>query len=242
MSKHPLNPVPNKKGRQNPTNTPLSSDVSNFLAAARNISPQGSQSGRLVFALDATMSRQPTWDAACRMQAEMFDAVGSSSGLAVQLVYFRGFKECRASKWVSRTEALRDLMSGILCRGGQTQIGKVLTHTRKECKFANTKVSALVFIGDAMEEELDILAHKAGELGMLGVPAFMFQEGGDPVAEVAFREIARLTRGAYMQFGEGSAAQLAELLKSVARFARGGRKALESGSSSADQLLLEQMR
>ncbi len=133
-------------------------------------------------------------------------------------------------------------MTGILCRGGRTQIGKILSHTRKECKSANTKVSALVFIGDAMEEELDILAHKAGELGMLGVPAFMFQEGGDPVAEVGFREIARLTRGAYMQFGEGSAAQLAELLKSVARFARGGRKALESGSSSADQLLLEQMR
>ncbi len=86
MSKHPLNPVTDKKGRQNPASTPLSNDVSNFLAAARNISPQGSQTGRLIFALDATMSRQPTWDVACKMQAEMFDAVGTSSGLAVQLV------------------------------------------------------------------------------------------------------------------------------------------------------------
>jgi hypothetical protein len=57
-----------------------------------------------------------------------------------------------------------------------------------------------VFVGDAMEETLDKLSAGAGELALRGVPAFMFQEGYDPVCEQPFREIARLTRGAYCRF------------------------------------------
>ena len=88
------------------------------------------------------------------------------------------------------------------------------------------KVQALVFVGDAMEEKLDDLCDAAGELG---VPAFLFQEGDDPIAEQAFREIARLTRGAYCRFDPGAAHQLAELLRGRRRLrsrwgegARGG--------------------
>ena len=69
---------------------------------------------------------------ACALQAEMFDAVGKAGSLGVQLVYFRGLGECQASKFVSDTAALKRLMSGIDCRGGNTQIGKVLGHALKE--------------------------------------------------------------------------------------------------------------
>ena len=44
--------------------------------------------GRLLFALDATASRQPTWDSACRLQANMFREAAAIGGLDVQLVYF----------------------------------------------------------------------------------------------------------------------------------------------------------
>ena len=88
------------------------------------------------------------------------------------------------------------------------------------------KVQALVFVGDAMEEKIDDLCAAAGELGLLGVPAFMFQEGDDAVAEQAFREIARLSRGAYCRFDPGAAHELAELLRAVAAYAAGGMKAL----------------
>jgi len=115
-------------------------------------------------------------------------------------------------------------MTAIDCRGGHTQIGKVLAHARRESERA--AVQALVFVGDAMEEALDRLAAAAGELGVRGVPAFMFQEGHDPVTEQAFREIARLTRGAYCRFDLGAAHQLAELLRAVAAYAAGGVKAL----------------
>jgi hypothetical protein len=189
------------------------------------------------------MSRQPTWDAACSLQAEMFREAARSGGLDIQLVYFRGLTECRASGWVANGERLAELMGRIDCRGGHTQIGKVLGHARAE--HARKPVQALVFVGDAMEEALDELCRAAGELGLLGLPVFMFQEGHDPVAENAYREIARLSRGAYCRFEPGAAHELAELLRAVAAYAAGGRKALERLSvsqSGGARLLLAQLK
>jgi hypothetical protein len=189
------------------------------------------------------MSRQPTWDTACRLQADMFREAAAIGGLDVQLVYYRGLAECRASPWVSQAERLAGLMERIDCRGGHTQIRKVIAHARRESE--KTKVQAVVFVGDAMEEKLDDLCHAAGELGLLGVPAFMFQEGDDPIAEQAFREIARLTRGAYCRFDPGAAHQLGELLRAAAAYAAGGMRALEQLSERRDPgaiKLIAQMR
>lgn len=222
-----------------------SGDVDAFLRTAASLAPPqpADGRGRMIFALDATMSRQPTWDTACRLQAEMFREAAAIGGLDVQLVYYRGFGECRASGWVSNGGRLAQLMSRIDCRGGHTQIGKILAHARRETERA--RVQALVFIGDAMEETLDTLAAAAGELGLRGVPVFLFQEGGDAVAEQAFREIARLTRGAYCRFDAGAAHQLAELLRAVAVYAAGGLKALadlSAGRGTATLKLLEQLK
>src|SRR5262249_17119928 len=107
----------------------------------------------LIFALDATMSRQPTWDQACRLQAEMFREAATLGGLDLQLVYYRGLAERRASRWIVEPARFGELMSRIDCRGGQTQIAKVLAHARHEND--RGKVAALVFVGDAMEEVLD---------------------------------------------------------------------------------------
>jgi hypothetical protein len=180
--------------------------------------------GRLIFALDATMSRQPTWDQACRLQADMFREAAAVGGLDIQLVYYRGLAECRASPWIAEPQRLGALMSRIDCRGGHTQIGKVLAHARREND--SRKVGTLVFVGDAMEEALDDLCAAAGELGLRNVAAFMFQEGYDPVCEAAFREIARLTRGAYCRFAPGAGHELGELLRAAAAYAAGGMKAL----------------
>ncbi len=200
-------------------------------------------SGRLIFALDATMSRQPTWDQACRLQADMFREAAAIGGLAVQLVYYRGLAECRASSWVAEPQRLGALMSRIDCRGGHTQIGKVLAHARRESDRA--KVAALAFVGDAMEEELDDLCSAAGALGLRNVPAFMFQEGYDPVCEQAFREIVRLTRGAYCRFAPGAGDELAELLRAAAAYAAGGMKALaalKARQSAGAADLIEQLK
>jgi hypothetical protein len=200
-------------------------DVADFVRKMRAMAPAvGAGRGRLVFAMDATMSRQPTWDMALTLQGEMFSAVKAIGGLDVQLVYFRGFGECRASKWVSDPDELARLMTRVSVAGGQTQIGKVLAHARAQA--AERRISALVFVGDCVEEPVDDLCHRAGELGVLGVPTFLFQEGHDLQAERAFQEIARLTRGAWCRFDAGAAAQLRDLLSAVAVYAAGGRKAL----------------
>jgi hypothetical protein len=234
--------APTAKTGRTPAPSSPRADIDAFIQRARQVgaSRESGPRGRLIFALDATMSRQPTWDTACRLQAEMFRETGSIGGLDVQLVYYRGFSECRSSRWVGRPEHLADLMGRIDCRGGHTQIRKVLAHARRETEVG--KVQALVFIGDAMEEPIDDLAHSAGELGLLGVPALMFQEGDDAVAEKAFREIARLTRGAYCRFDTGAAETLAELLRAAAIFAAGGWRALNDHSHQhGARLLLSQM-
>src|SRR5450759_1864182 len=159
--------------KQTPAPASSRPEIEAFLARVRGLGPAATagKRGRLVFALDATMSRQPTWDTACALQADMFREAASIGGLDIQLVYFRGLGECRASGWVAGTEKLGELMSAIDCRGGHTQIGKVLRHARQE--HARQRVQAMVFVGDAMEEKIDDLCTAAGELGLLGAPAFM---------------------------------------------------------------------
>ncbi len=216
-------------------------EIEAFLQQARTMAPAEAAGGhgRLIFALDATMSRQPTWDTALGLQAEMFEEAAKVGGLEVQLAYYRGFNECRTSRWVRDARSLRDLMTTIDCRGGHTQIARILKHARKET--GKKKVNVLVFVGDAMEEKIDDLAAAAGELGMLGLRVFIFQEGHDASVERAFREIARLSGGAYARFNVNAAGQLAELLRAAAVYAAGGMKALAKGGAGA-RLLLEQLR
>lgn len=223
--------------------TSTADDIAAFVAKARAMSPLApGAKGRMIFALDATMSRQPTWDMACALQADMFREAAALGSLDIRLVYYRGLSECRASSWISDSSKLAGLMSKIDCRGGNTQIGKVLTEARREA--ATSGVRAVVFVGDAMEEKVDELCARAGELGMLKVPVFMFQEGHDAVAEQAFREIARLTGGAWCRFDPGAAAQLRELLRAAAAYAAGGREALLklAGTASGAALLIGQMK
>lgn len=211
-------------------------DVSAFLGEVAARRPAAGGAGRLVFALDATMSRQPTWDLACSLQARMFDAAARAGGLEVQLVYFRGHGEARASRWVADAAALKRLMTGIACHGGLTQIGRVLEHAGREA--AKRPLAALVYVGDAMEEPIDRLCALAGALGVRGTRAFLFHEGHDPVAAGAFREIARLTRGVYLPFDARAADELGALLGAVAAWAAGGRPALEAAGSGAARRLL----
>jgi hypothetical protein len=212
-----------------PNSAPATSqraEIDRFLDQVKAFGPvvKTAARGRLIFALDATMSRQPTWDQACKLQADMFREAAAAGGLDIQLVYYRGLAECRASSWIADPDRLGALMSGIDCRGGQTQITKILAHARHECE--SGKVAVLVFVGDAMEESLDELCARAGQLGLRNVKAFMFQEGHDPICEQAFREIARLTGGAYCRFAPGAAHELAALLRAAAAYAAGGLKAL----------------
>jgi hypothetical protein len=193
------------------------------LQRAPAIRPAGGR-GRLIFALDATASRQPSWDRACRIQGEMFEATAALGGLDVKLVYYRGFNECKASRWMTNAADLHRAMRAVSCLGGETQIERVLAHAIAENQ--KQKLGALVFVGDAMEENVDRLCRLAGELGLKGVPIFLFHEGGDPIVAKAFQQMAKLSRGAYLHFDLASADRLKDLLGAVAVYAAGGYRAL----------------
>lgn len=198
-------------------------DVEAFLARAAAVSG-GPGSGRLLFALDATASREPTWIEACRLQHAMFDAVAGIGGLSVRLAFYRGHDELKVSRWLDDAAALRDAMSRVDCVGGFTQIARLLRHAADAHRVQ--PIQAMVFVGDACEEPVDAVSHAAGQLGLLGLPVFVFHEGDDPQAGRAFRQIARLSRGAYSPFDLGSADLLRRLLGAVAVYASGGRRAL----------------
>ncbi len=212
-------------------------EVDDFLRkmATAPLAPKGEGRGRLMFAMDATASRQPAWDKACHLQAEMFNETEALGGLEVQLLYYRGYRECRASNWVKNPKQLLRVMTQVSCLAGHTQIARVLKRAIKETK--QKKVGALVFVGDAIEEDIDQLGHLAGKLGILGLPCFMFHEGHDPAARNAFQQIAKLSGGAYAPFDTGSAKQLRDLLSAVAIYAAGGRPALSDFSQRRGGLI-----
>lgn len=200
-------------------------EIDAFLKSAAQTPTLASAKGRLVFAIDATMSRAPTWDAASEIQSDMFDVAQDIGGLAVQLVWFRGRGEFRASGWTTTPAALAGHMREVRCASGFTQLRRVLSHVRGEA--VARRVSTLVYIGDCFEENADAVLKEAGALALLNVPAFMFHEGSDAAAAELFREVARLTRGVYARFDSGAASRLRELLRAAAVYAAGGVPALK---------------
>lgn len=231
--------------RAKPKTTPAvsnDSDVQAFLGKVASL-PKTAGDARLVFALDATASRQSTWDVASQLQSEMFACAQSLGGLNIQLCYFRGFAEFYKSSWQTNGQELLSKMSGIHCQAGATKIELVLRHALAENEIR--KIKCVVYIGDAMEESRDILADLAGKMGLLNIPIFVFQERSDSTAKQSFQELARLSGGAYAQFDTASAGALKDLLKAVAIYAAGGLKALQSFSAKsapAVKLLEQQIK
>lgn len=182
--------------------------------------------GRLIFSLDATASRAPTWETAKELQARMFRAAAPIGQLECQLVFYRG-EECRKSKWVSSGEQLAHLMNRIECEGGETQIARVLTHARAEAAIG---IQGLIFVGDAMEgDSIEELAALASELGRLKAPIYIFQEGQDPAVQKAFRLLALKSDGKYFEFNLNAPSAVERLsgqLNAIARLAVGDREAL----------------
>lgn len=229
--------------QQPPSKAAAGKQLDTFLQQASRLpqrtSSAQSSGGRLIFALDATASRQPSWDRACQLQSNMFLATQALGGLAVQLCYYRGFHEFHHSHWLQDSQLLLNRMNSVQCLGGYTQLARTLDHCLLETR--RSRVQAVVIIADAIEESSDTLCNKAGQLGMLGTPLFMFHEGADAAVARTFRQMAQLSGGAYARFDENSAAQLAELLKAVATYASGGSQALKTLQSSAAKQLLKQI-
>ena len=227
------------------TPKPANNAVAAFLAQARSVAvrptrAQGGTQGRLLFIMDATASRQPSWDRACQLMGDMFAATAGLGGLSIQLAYWRGYMEFAATPFLADSAELISRMSGVRCLGGQTQLLRALTHALAET--SRQRINACVLVGDALEEPLDPIAHLAGQLGLRGTPVFAFHEGGEPASAEAFRQIAKLSGGAFAPFDARSADALRDLLRAVAVFAAGGQSGLAALPGPAAQRIALQLR
>jgi len=222
----------------------VSTTVKSFLNDADRYLPdkKGQHPARLIFALDATASRELAWDHACEIQGDMFSAVHEIGSLAVQLCYYRGFRQFNYSPWSTKAKPLQEFMAKVFCQGGHTQIEKVLQHALATQK--THKLKAVVFVGDAVEEPPDTLCEIAGHMGLLNIPLFIFQEGQDYQVARTFRQMADLSGGAYAPFNLQSREQLKNLLSAVAVFATGGKSAVQALRKARPELLpfLKQLR
>jgi len=223
-----------------PSRRSSSQEIARFLHQSKAIAQFVDKQPRLLFAIDATASRQPTWNSARRLQQEMFRATDKIATLSVQLCYYRGFQELSASRWLTDSAQLAQLMGRVQCEGGHTQIARLLRHAQQE--HGKAPVRAVVFIGDAVEENPDTLCNLAGQCGILQLPLFVFQEGRGSAVEQTFRSMAKLSGGAYARFDASSASTLAALLGAVASYAAGGRAALENNAGDSAKLLLRQLK
>lgn len=217
--------------------TPSNSlSVQDFLKKSEQIVPveKKENTGRLLFAMDATASREHAWDMACQIQAEMFMSTQEIGALEISLCYYRGYGEFHSLDWTSNAELLRDQMLKVRCLAGHTQIKRTLEHAINTC--VKQKIKAVVLVSDSFEESIDQVGQVAGKLGMLNVPVFVFHEGHDTAAKNAFQHIAQLTNGAYCPFDQNSVAQLKELLCAVAAFAVGGLSALQKQSQQGSKI------
>jgi hypothetical protein len=195
---------------------------------------------RLAVVIDATGSREPTWDMAVQLQAKMFEEAArvGMGRLEIQLTHFRGLDEVSSTPWMTDARALAQMMSRVRCQTGMTKIKRALARVRAEHQVQ--PIAAVVFIGDMMEENHGELCDAAAALG---IPLFIFQEGDDPDASRTFPEMARLApKGAHCRFAPGAERQLAELLGAVVAFVKGGERALADLRTDAARLLLTQMK
>ena len=154
-------------------------DVQAFIGKVKNTPlATGVGKGRLIFAMDATASREHCWDMASQHHAAMFVEAYKVSTLNVQLCYYRGMGDFTALQWTRSADDIKQALLSVRCLAGQTQIAKVLTHAL--CETRTSRVNALVFVGDCVEENPDTLGALAGQLGILNLPLFVFQEGKNP--------------------------------------------------------------
>jgi hypothetical protein len=180
--------------------------------------------GRLIVALDLTGSREASLKQARIATAAMFDAIKQVGAIQVQLVYYRGLLECRASKWHAAATEVTKPMLGLSCKAGRTQIARVLKMALKE-----KDVSGVVFVGDHCEENPDELIGLARKLGK---PMFIFHECSDHdecslEAKPVFQGMAEASGGVYVEFKPDSGEVLREVLSSVAAFSAAGREGVK---------------
>lgn len=199
---------------------------------------------RLLFAMDATASREGAWNVAKEITGTMFEAVPGA--LDVALAWHSGGRLQQVTPFSPDTRSFLEKVHAVRCVAGGTALKEILARAT-----STVRLKALIYIGDCFEENASEALELAKQLKLRGVRCFLFHDRSSMVqgydvdtASKVFGEIARITGGALLPFDESAPELVKQLLEAIAYYAAQGMKALQAKSKTlpAARLLLEQMK
>lgn len=198
---------------------------------------------RLVFAADATASREEQWEAAKELTDALFSAI--PGGIEVALAVHGGGRLHTWTPFTSRPDKLRDLAARVKIQAGETRLLDVLRRTLED-----PRISVVVYIGDRFEESRELARQVAKALKLQQTRLIILHDRGmgydleiEDAASV-FAALAELTGGTVLPFDISALARLRELLAAVAVLAIGGTSMLAAKQETMPgaRLLLQHLK
>jgi hypothetical protein len=177
---------------------------------------------RLVFAVDATASREPAWAAARKVTDALVKALPGE--LDVALAVHGGSRVHTFTGFTNDPATLRDRAAGVTCEAGITRLLPILSASLKQ-----SSVRVIVYIGDVFEESIPQGRHLADSLGLRGTKLIVLHDTADPSARrdaEVFWDLAKRTGGCVLPFDASASGRLRDILSAVAVYAVGGEKLL----------------
>ncbi len=185
--------------------------------------PIDSDSGpRLIFAVDATASREPAWSAARQVTDALVKALPGA--LKVALAVHGGGRVHTFTPFTSDPATLRDRAAGVTCQSGLTRLLPILAIGLKQ-----PDVRVVIYIGDVFEENIDQGRRLTDAMGARGTRLIVLHDTADRGARrdaEVFWDLAKRTGGCVLPFDSHAPGKLRELLSAVAVYAVGGEKLL----------------
>ncbi len=202
------------------------STPANDTVVQQALSPQGRL--RLLFRIDATASRRPSWDLARTITAVMFDSLPDQ--LDVALTWHASSMLQEITPFASDATRFAEAVRAMHTQAGATRLNAIL----QEAIGISPHIRALVYAGDCYEEEVEIAYAQARKLKLLGVKCFFFHDTlSDPnspyvrQAREVFEKIVAITGGMVLSFAPDTPEQMKDPLEAIATYAAGGLKLLE---------------
>jgi hypothetical protein len=177
---------------------------------------------RLVFAVDATASREPAWAAARKVTDALVKALPGE--LDVALAVHGGSRVHTFTAFTSDATTLRDRAAGVTCEAGLTRLLPILSVSLKQ-----PGVRVVIYIGDVFEESVSQGRRLADAMGAQGAKLIVLHDTADPASRrdvEVFWDLAKRTGGCVLPFDANAPGRLRDLLSAVAVYAVGGEKLL----------------
>src|ERR1700733_3610098 len=177
---------------------------------------------RLIFAVDATASREPAWTAARKVTDALVKALPGE--LDVALAGHGGSRVHTFTAFTNSAATLRDRAAGVACEAGMTRLLPILSTSLRQ-----PGVRVVVYIGDVFEESLNHGRRLADAMGTQGTKLIVLHDTADPGARrdaEVFWDLTKRTGGCVLPFNAAASSRLRDLLSAVAVYAVGGEKLL----------------